>query len=525
MFKILVADDEKFIRKGIIAILQRDLEEEVECLEAKNGSEALDIATSEHPNLIITDISMPGCNGLDFIRALNETNRTSTVIILSGYENFEYARNAIKLGVKEYILKPIKKQEFLALIKRYVTDIKKVETRTKDEIIRNVEKNIIINQLRHDFLVGLLNCATIAEASDYLDKLKSLGITFQSMLFVCAVVQYKTNKENGDYIDFAVKNILDEYLNMEDSDHVATVKYEPGKVVVIFEGEELKLLQNSKRKLLRKAGNLIREYCKTDVFIGLGGIAYDSMHLYKSLKHGLAAVDFKIYESGDTVEVYGEIPKGPEYKPIDIGRLMKPINQANAVMVTNAFEFLNREAKSKNALNTVKNAYGEFVKIIYNQIGHYEYLGKQPVKKLKEFSAFWNIRELKKEIRDCMEQLQEMMGKGENDISNKKLMAEILRYIQDNITKEVDLSTVAEQFSRTPGYISTLFKKGTNDGFNSYITNERIKIAKKLLEESTVPIQQVGELCGYPNSKYFSVVFKKVVGESPKSYREKIIKA
>ncbi len=82
MFEILVVDDEKFIRKGIIAILRRDLNEEVVCLEAKNGIEALEIARRERPNLIVTDIAMPGYNGLDFIKDLKETNKSNNAQIM-----------------------------------------------------------------------------------------------------------------------------------------------------------------------------------------------------------------------------------------------------------------------------------------------------------------------------------------------------------------------------------------------------------------------------------------------------------
>ena len=116
MFKLLIADDEQFIRKGIISILKKNLTEEIQCIEAANGQDALMKAREMALNLIITDISMPGCDGLEFIRQLREENKMIPIVILSGYDNFEYAQKAIRLGVKEYIMKPIKKQEFITLI-------------------------------------------------------------------------------------------------------------------------------------------------------------------------------------------------------------------------------------------------------------------------------------------------------------------------------------------------------------------------------------------------------------------------
>lgn len=521
MFKILVADDEKFIRKGIITILERDLEEEVECLEAKNGLEALEIAKTENLNLIVTDISMPGLDGLEFIKSLKEINHSANVIILSGYENFDFARTAIKLGVKEYVMKPIIKKEFLELIRGYIINIKNVETHTKEEIIRKIENNKLMRQMKNDFLVGLLNCATSPEAETYLTKLQSLGITFRPMLFVCAVVQYKFKEENADFLDFAVMNILEEYLNLQQGiGSIVTVKYDSGKVVVIFEGEDQRYLKEPAKKLLRKAGQLIKDYYQVDVFIGLGDIAYDSVHLHTSLRHALAAADFKIYGGADNIEIYSNIQNGPEYPEIRLEKLIKPWETANAIQAANAFDKLCNEPKSKRAMNTIKKAYSEIQNAVEIGIIHLQNPETKSNLTVKNFSEFWSFTELKREIRYGIIQMQEAFQNRENNVSSIKLRSDIIRFIQNNITKELDLNIVAEQFSRTPGYISKLFKQGNEEGFNSYITNERIKIAKKLLQDSSVPIQQVSELCGYPNSKYFSVVFKKATGESPKSYRE-----
>lgn len=521
MFKILVADDEKFIRKGIISILERDLEEKVECLEARNGHEALEIANTENPNLIVTDISMPGLDGLEFIKLLKETNHSAQVIILSGYENFDFARKAIKLGVKEYVMKPIKKREFLELIRSYVSDIKTVQARTNDEIIRNIENNKIMEQMKHDLLAGLLNCLSSEEAEKYLVKLKSFGIYFQSMLFACALVQYQVNEENVDYLDFAVANILEEYINLhQESSSAFIVKYDIGKAVVIFEGADQNELQEPKKKLLRKVGQLIKEYYRINVFIGLGDVAYDLVHLHTSLRHALFAVDFKIYGGADNIEVYSDIDRGPEYKNIGLEKVLTPMETSNAIQAANFFDRFVHEPKSRSALRIMKNAYLEFQTRMEKAITHLQYLESKPDLSVRNFGDLWNFPDLKREVKEGILQVQEVFQNGGLDSSNLKLRADIIRYIQNNITNELDLNIVAGHFSRTPGYISTLFKKGMGGGFNAYITNERIKIAKSLLKDSTVPIQQVGVLCGYPNSKYFSVVFRKVTGESPKSYRE-----
>lgn len=521
IFKILVADDEEFIRKGIITIFKRDLEEEVECIDAVNGVEALELAQKEKPDLIVTDIRMPGLDGLNFIKLLKETNPTASVIILSGYENFDYARKAIKLGVKEYVTKPINKQEFLELIQSYITKIKEVQTRIDDEVIRKIKNNKIIGQMQHDSLLGLLNASSSQEATKHLAKLESFGVHLGSMLFACAIVQYQVKEENADYLDFAVANILEEYLNIQQENNTAViVRYEVGKVVVIFEGTDQKQLQELKKKLLRKAGLLIRRYYGVEVFIGLGDVAYDCVHLHTSLTHALFAVDFKIYSSADIIEVYSEIERGEEHIDIDLEKVLNSMETANAVEVANFFDQFFRIPKSKAVMNQLKKTYLKLQNRMEKAIMPLQCLDTDLDFTIKHFDDLWSAFELKREVKSNILKVQEISQYVEMDDLNVKLVTDIIRYLQNNITNELDLNMVAEHFSKTPGYISALFKKRTGYGFNAYITKERIKIAKSLLQGSVVPIQQVGELCGYPNSKYFSVVFKKATGESPKSYRE-----
>lgn len=184
MFRLLIADDEQFIRKGIISILKKNLTEKIQCIEAANGQEALEKAKETAFNLIITDISMPGCDGLEFIRQIREENKSIPVFILSGYDNFEYAQKAIRLGVSEYIMKPIKKQEFIALVQEYIDDIRKQKARTIQELNRKMENERIMKRLKHDFLLGFLKCPSSIEAERYLIQLKELGMEFESKLYI-----------------------------------------------------------------------------------------------------------------------------------------------------------------------------------------------------------------------------------------------------------------------------------------------------------------------------------------------------
>lgn len=519
MFKILIADDEKFIRKGIISILERNLQEEISYIEAKNGIEALEIARRERPDLVISDINMPGCDGLQFISDLKGLNEKTPVIILSGYENFEYAKRAIQLGVKEYVIKPIKKAEFIELIEQYVTNIKREQVRSKEEIERRVENARIMERLKRDFLIGLLKCPSSEEAKRYLVQLRELGMIFESKLYICAVVQYEVKDSNEDYVDFAAKNILDEYLNLESGDGlVVNVNYDVGRVVVIFEGSSQEALKEEKRKLIRKAARLVKEYCKVNVYVGVGDVAYDSVHLHTSLRHALLAADFRLYEGGDIVTFYDDIQKETEVTVPNLVRKLKPVDRINIFEILEGFQKIIRTGQSKEVILVLRKEYNEVHEYINNQLLRRKNLPEVWEGRYKPLSDCWTFRDVKQEIKERIELLQgvrEQTGTG-----NAALMKQVLQFVDEHITEELDLNLVAEKFNRTPGYISTMFKRHVEGGFNSYLTTERVEIAKKLLADGSISIQEVSELSGFHNSKYFSVVFKKITGETPREYRE-----
>lgn len=512
MFKILVADDEKFIRKGIVSILSKNLPEEVQCFEASSGLEALESAKENRPDLIVTDISMPGISGLEFIAQLKELDVDTPVIILSGYANFEYAKRAIKLGVKEYVMKPIKKQEFVDLIKGYMDDIRLAEKRNSEETVRQIENRRVMQKLKRDFLVGLLKCTNSSEANQYLVQLKDVGMTFEARLYTCAVIQYRVTEENREYIDFAVKNVADEYIGMQaDEEFVANVVYTPGQLVTIFEGSSREALKEPKKKIMRQAVRLIREYCKTDAYAGVGEVAYDSLHLHKAMEYAVTAADFKVFGDGDCVKVYEEIKDGAKAKPRHLAQLLK--GNIDMFAVLDGLQQIFTEAGKKEDVESLRREYEELQ----------DALDRKGWSAHKTFSECFTLSELKQELKKRMEHL-ENADSADLGVSNLKLMNDIRAYVDEHITEELDLNVVAEVFNRTPGYISTLFKKYEEGGFNNYINKERIEIAKKLLADRNIAIREIGEMCGYNNSKYFSVVFKKMTGDTPRSYRDKMLK-
>ena len=186
----------------------------------------------------------------------------------------------------------------------------------------------------------------------------------------------------------------------------------------------------------------------------------------------------------------------------------------------NFFEKLITLPPSLQSLSAVGKSYTQLIKSVDRQLGKYNSTGIKSVVQPPPFYELWSFLQMKQEIIRYLNQVCEIACEAKIDVPNKKLVVDVLQYVKENAAGDINLNIVAERFGRTSAYMSVLFKKGTGMGFNEYITNIRMNMAKQMLEDTSIPISEVSSLCGYLNPKYFSVAFKNVFGMSPAAYRQ-----
>lgn len=525
MFKILVADDEDIIRKGIVSILKRELDTEVCFLEAENGIEALKVCNEHNPKLVITDIRMPFCDGLNFIKNVTESGHNPAFIILSGYADFEYAKSAIKLGVKEYVLKPINKQELVTIVQGYIKSLMSEEQRIDEKLMRESENKKVTESVKQKLLKNLLNCSDADEAKKTIEELYDLEVCFNNNLMLCALLQYQVNEENKDYIDFAIKNIADEVLTQDiGADFITTVQYNSGRIVAIFEGLKRESILISAKQTLSKICSLIRKYLNINAFAGIGDVVFGAILLNKSYESAYEATKFKLYGTSQNVQAFCEIPVCIKYEPEKFNKLIQPLEDIKTAEIVNIFEKQINFPPSMQALTVIEQSYLNLKEAIKYELLKYNSIKTENLIKPLAFFEFWSFLLLKQEIIRYLNQVNELAGGSKIDVPNKKLIIDVLQYVKDNAVRDINLNSVADKFDRTPAYMSALFKKGTGMGFNEYVTSIRMNMAKQMLEDTSIPISEVSNLCGYLNPKYFSVVFKNTFGKSPATYRQEFLR-
>lgn len=300
MFKILVADDEKYDRDAIINILKNDFNEDFDVFQAKNGREAIEIAEIEKPDIIIMDIKMPGIDGLKAIAEIKKFHQNAYFIILSAYDYFDFALEAMKLNVKDYILKPFSKKELIEKIQKGIEFIK-IERIKRKKQIEEQEKiynllPVLENELSYSIIINMVDLI------DYQIYMEYLNMNFNNAY--CMIVDIKKDNSN-DNIKIKIVDFLKEFISRK---YKNIVSYRFTKEIVFFISfDDKKVFSDSEiiKNLTESIMSEIRKVFNISVKIGNGSIYNDIHNMYKSYREACESLE---YINSDDLKLNRYIP-------------------------------------------------------------------------------------------------------------------------------------------------------------------------------------------------------------------------
>lgn len=509
MLRILVADDEKVTRKGVITLLERGLKEEIEYIEAANGVEAMEVINNQMIHLIITDICMPLLSGLDFVAQLRESDSEMGVIIISAYENFEYAKQAVQLGVKDYITKPLHKDEFLGVVENCIADIRKKQLEIQQANVEEYKQSLIIKEVKYEVLCQVMSGVDVQNG---IRRLKHLGVELQGNFFFITKFTYEWNQKYNDILDFAIKNILDECLDKKFVGQYLSFIYAHKQIVILFQIDEIgqkTLIEKKMAEIVR----LVERLGRVKAVAGIGSLVYQIENVEESFEKSCIATDCKIFNTNEKVIRYEAIPKEDPRSTVFQNREIHSYEIQNGREIEKRIEKLLKNNMSIETIIELREEYERFLGLCFAEVSKEEY------GEVLDFSEYWSVFKLRHELKSLRQFWLNSLEEQEDKLGKTQLVKDVLEFSLQHVTEDIDLNYIAETFQRTPGYIGTIFKRERNQGFNEFITGERIKMAKHFLKDPSLSVREVGKRCGYHNSKYFSIVFKKAEGVSPKTYQ------
>ncbi len=518
-YRILIVDDEPEIAEGLQFLVERFCPGCQVAALAYDGNSGYEAAVKLSPDIVLTDIRMPECDGLPMIRRIQEAGVPAKYIVLSGYAEFEYAKTAITLGVKEFITKPVEEEDLHRVITQVCQEIQKEQEKARK--VRHL-KSTVQEYILKDFL-NQNRCD-----SDVMKQhLEQLGFPVSGKKYICLEIERGDDRNQEQWEEFlrsAQKNggkdlgFLNSFVVVPDtaSSVIVAAALEPGM--------ELRSLYYAVGKYRSGLARML----ETTVCIGMGLPYREIESLPRSLAEARCALNYKILNGPDSVISYariGEIKDRPTLVAVeDIKRLETSIDRLDDAgcreVVEDIFRKIGRETElslkdlQQLSLNLILTG---IRKIPYVQFQMNQYLGKN-IFSLESISKFETVEQLKNWIINTLKGMNELMLR-DHLPEKKDVIEEAKDYIAKHFNQEIGLNEIADRFFINPYYFSQLFKKKTGMTYQSYLITLRVERAKTLLLETDLRIYEICEMVGYSSSNHFNKVFERLEGMKPLEYR------
>ena len=516
--KVLIADDEPNICELIRCEIQWDLLGLDLCATAYNGMEVLDAIDMHRPDIVITDIQMPGLSGLDMIEQIQNRKLYPKFIIISGYSYFEYARQAVKFGVEDFLLKPINQKELNDALRMVIEKIQDDRKQTQTALKTQDEINHSHTKIRKAFLlrgeVPQQNLLTVLQMNE------EYHFHFQCPYYLIGVLHagYADLQLQASLILGSAEKVLERYLEPLCSDFETAVDAKNRLYFIINFDREPDVVMRALQYSLKDMCNDDFMPGKISLAIGISGVFSDLYEYSGAYRRAQAAVESRFV--------------------LGTNRVLLPPNTSDEKETVPMPKFAKqlREYMDSMQLEKVESLVCDTVETLLVSLKSHPHLALKQMRMLiLEFSLCTKQSHGQEELFTMFEQLgsgQELVAAIERYVSqvtaeirnvmesqNRKVIEIAKEYILAHYDSPLDLAQVAQQVYLAPTYFGVLFKSETGVNFSEYLTDTRIHASKKLLKDLRYNVSQAASLVGYKDVKYFSRLFKKEVGINPTDYQ------
>lgn len=541
--KILIADDELIIRQWLSLTIGKIGDGFEVAGEVSNGAEALEFCRKTHIDLVIIDIKMPVMDGIELMKVLKKEMSYIHFLILSSYNEFKFAMDAVKFGASDYILKAEVTPEHLTEALNKIKKAIELENSRKYEL-GQLKSFLDENSysLRAIYLNELIRGNDHA-IREFESKASILNIALDKRklnLMVLSIDNYKneiTNKSDIRFVNNAVISIVDDIISSEAGNGCSFLFSENTFVILFnFQTNSIKSFREFVLVLANKISTALKKILYIDISVGIS-IAYGEITmLKKQMQEALSALNQKIfYGSGSVVffEDINTIRLKAENKDlnyllkelsdyIDAGELQSSVKcvQNFLIDVGNRRHMLSDQV-GKLCLEIVYLLISKMRKLNIEEQYIFN-LFADPLSDINQLSTFKGLEEW---LNDKLSHCTRIMSLKLKQHFYSEPVKKAWDYMVKNYDKDITLNMISDYVNLNHSYFCELFKKETGHNFNSMLTGIRVEKAKELLKMSGVKINELGESVGIFNPSYFSRVFKKYTGTTPLEYKEQYKKS
>ena len=534
--KVFLVEDEMVIRRGIKNSIDWEKEGYIFCGEASDGELAYPVIIKEKPDILITDIRMPFMDGLELCKLVKKELPNIKILILSGYDEFDYAKEAIRLGVTEYLLKPISSGKLLEALNGVSESIRR-EKEDKDLVRKYMEE--MRENTEHEkqkffeqMIAGNLSMADALETGKKYEMSLSAGM-YNLLLFRFTLGE--ENRKSGELLgeaEYAIEKLTErlEYV-------FEFQRGVEGWAFLLMADNEEQMSERVK-ELSKDLEEIMKNYSTIAYFGGIGQPVARLRELEESFREAERALAARF-----TMELNRIIS-------VDDIRMAQNVDTLDDIEITSFGEIEKTRTMLEKFLNNgVEDEIDEFVDVYINELPE-ENLKSVLMRQYIIMDAYivmmsfcekiegieGEMQAQSEELKNSMKTIQtveeiknyiRMLLKkiiGVRDTISGRRYSDIIEIAKDQIRKtymsdEISLNTVAAEVGMSPSYFSSIFSKEMGKTFVEYLTEIRMDRAKELLMCSSMKTSEIGYEVGYKDPHYFSYIFKKTQNCTPKEFR------
>ncbi|MBW4080314.1 response regulator [Paenibacillus sp. S150] len=525
--RVLLADDEPVILRGLKKLISWESLGLDIVGEANDGTELKALIETCHPDLVISDISMPGFSGIDIIRDIHESGRPIKVVFISAYQEFSYARQAIQYGALDYLVKPVNTGQLEQVVGRAVAVIRQEsEEERNKEMLKSYERknhSITIEELLERLTDGNKGAAAA------LARMGNIAITRYASVCVVETDEYvvqtsRWEERERKLVEFALSNIIKETVDAAGNGYV----FRKGeRFAVLLQHEQ----EAEPEQIMQDLHHKINSYLKLQVSIGIGQPASGIEEADESYRSALKALKYR-YFSGlnrvltDSAETHGNPAGVTEWTAAQasLAEALKSLDKEQLPVLAGKLLETVRLLSGDSRNQAVTHVYNSIIQLEQELAGFgvdAGLVGPEDKPLLEKLTDAPTFAALGQQFEDTLKRLADQLA---CKISGKEMpqLLQVKAFVEEHYAENITLESIAALVYMNPYYFSSFFKKHTGQNFKHYVTEVRMGHALRLLLQSDLMVYEIADRVGYNNARHFSDMFKKHFGKLPQEYKQSV---
>lgn len=530
MYKAILVDDEALIRDAIQETIQWEkLGFELTAV-CQNGKEVVQILEDKPVDLVLTDICMPYMDGLELAKYINERFPEVKVVIISGYDDFEYAKQAVKYQVQEYLLKPVTAAEFTEILNkvRQVLDEQNREQEYIHKMKHAYDENL--PALKNRFLAGMVSSNSMS--AEYIsEKLEEFQTQLDGPYYLCAVFNASLPGKGGKTDGLDSLSAFSVFATTKDIIHALSAgevfQNMDNQTIAYFSARTRDEVFKVARSVCEEIHHMVTGVLNLRLNISIGKPVYTLHKLPLSYQSAQSMMENVFLVGSNQILTFLDFPD--TISDVDINRtewtnkileFIKNGNRAELDFLLEQFIQTLRKGqlpKSKVILY-IQSVVLSIMNFLDNTLFYSEELFEEEQRLFDRLPGLSHLSEMEQQLKGFCHHVEDTIYSRHDGYNQKQAML-AMDFIEHNYQdSEISLKTICKYLSMSISRFSSVFKNSTGETFVEALTRVRIEHAKELIEFSAMKAYEIAEQVGYTDPHYFSIAFKKQTGMTPTEY-------